>query len=240
MKPLLVLASLVILLGACSVFRLTPPSVSLPTVPTPSVSLPSAPTVSIPSVPRVSVPSVPTVSMPQVQVGMPSVPGQPPPISASPISPVQLPTKVELQIEAGSDINPGSQGAAAPLVIRIYELRGLSAFNSADFFALYDKDQAALGGDLVQKRELLIRPGEKQTLLLDPAEGVGFIGAIAAFRQLDASQWRVSASIPVHRASVFALQVNGTNMSLMTPTAPKSTGSPAPVRTAPVPVRPWK
>jgi len=164
---------------------------------------------------------------------------EPPPAAAAappPPPPPPPPTKLELRVEAMGDVNPSSQGTGAPVVLRIYELKGLSGFNGVDFFALYDKDQASLGGDMVGKRELLIRPGEKQTLLIDPAEGTGYFGALAAFRKLDAARWRVSAPIPAHQTSIYELKLSGTQLTLTAvpvppaqtkPAAPPAPGAPA-------------
>jgi len=143
---------------------------------------------------------------------------EPPPAAvaaAPPPAPAPIPpTRIELRIEAMGDVNPNAHGAGAPVVLRIYELKGLSGFNGVDFFALYDKDQASLGGDLAGKRELLLRPGEKQTLLIEPADGTGFFGALAAFRKLDSARWRVSAPITPHQTGIYELKLGGTQMTL--------------------------
>ena len=131
-----------------------------------------------------------------------------------PPPPPPPPTKVEIRIEAAADVNPGAQGQGAPVLLRIYELKELAGFNGADFFALYDKDQSALGGDLARKRELLLRSGEKQTLNFEAESGASFIAAYAAFRNLDSARWRVSAPIIPHRDNVFELKLGGVQMKL--------------------------
>jgi type VI secretion system protein VasD len=150
-------------------------------------------------------------------------PPPPPPAAPLAVAPPPIPrTRVELRVEAAADVNPNAHGSGAPVVLRIYELKGLSSFNGADFFALYDKDQASLGGDLARKRELLLRPGEKQTLILEPEEGTAYFAALAAFRNLNSSRWRVSAPILPHQTNIYELKLGGTQMSVAAVAVPTS------------------
>ena len=65
-----------------------------------------------------------------------SAPPKPPP-----------PTVVELTLTATPDANPSPSGQGAPtqgapLVVRIYQLGSTSAFTGAEFFPLFNQDQA--------------------------------------------------------------------------------------------------
>jgi len=142
-----------------------------------------------------------------------------------PVPPPLPPTKVELHIQAASDANPNLEGRGSPVLLRIYELKGLAAFNAADYFALNEKDQAALGADLARKQEFMLRPGEKKNLLLQPEDSAGFFAAFAGFRSLGSARWRVSAPIPLHATSVLVLKLTGSKMELSSP-LPQQTGQP--------------
>ena len=134
--------------------------------------------------------------------------------SAKEEQPPPPPTRVELNIEAAPDINPDSEGRSSPLLLRIYELKGLSAFNGADFFSLYEKEQTALAGDMVRKEEFILKPGEKRELVLTPGADTGFVATFAAFRNLDTAQWRASAPIAAHQTSRFDIRLRGNQVSL--------------------------
>lgn len=127
------------------------------------------------------------------------------------------PTRVELKIEAAGDINPDAQGQASPVMLRVYELKGDANFNNADFFALYDKEQSALAGDLAHKQEFLLKPGESKDLLIDPQADTEFIGVFAAFRKLDTAQWRVSAPIASHKTTQFVVKIGAAQLRLLAP-----------------------
>ena len=130
------------------------------------------------------------------------------------------PTKIELRVEAAQDVNPNKEGKASPVLLRIYELKGLSSFNAADYFAINQQDQTALGADLARKQEVMLRPGEKKTYFIEPEAGTGFLGAYAGFRNLGSARWRVSAPITPHVSNVFELKLTGSQMLLTDSTPP--------------------
>ncbi len=127
------------------------------------------------------------------------------------------PTKIELRVEAEKDVNPNAEGKPSPVLLRIYELKGLTGFNAADYFALNQQDQTAIGADLARKQELIIRPGEKKTYAIEPESGTGFLGAYAGFRSLGSARWRVSSPITPHATSVWDLKLTGSQMILTAP-----------------------
>lgn len=135
------------------------------------------------------------------------------------------PTVVNLQIESAAVINPDSSGNASPVMLRIYELRETSGFESADFFALFDREQATLAADLVRKQELLLKPGESKTLTIKPDDDVRAVGFFAAFRQLDTAQWRAVAPVTAHETRSFSVKLE-TNRLTVQPVEP--TPPPAP------------
>lgn len=122
-------------------------------------------------------------------------------------------TIVNLQIETAADINPDASGKPSPVMLRIYELKEVSAFNAADFFALFDKEQATLAADLVHKQEMLIKPGETKTLTLQPGADVNNIGFFAAFRQLDTAQWRALVPVNAHQTVSYSVKIKATQLS---------------------------
>jgi type VI secretion system protein VasD len=99
-------------------------------------------------------------------------------------------TRVSANFTATADVNPDTAGRASPLVTRIYVLKSPSAFASADFFSLYDMDNATLGADLVQREEVLLLPGQAKKLDFALKPDARAIGVIAAYRDLNHARWR--------------------------------------------------
>lgn len=99
-------------------------------------------------------------------------------------------TPVAMTLVARADVNPDARGRASPLSVRVYALKTTSAFQSADFFTLFEKDQATLGADVAHREELLLRPGDSRGLEMTLAADVRAIAVMAAYRDLERAHWR--------------------------------------------------
>ena len=99
-------------------------------------------------------------------------------------------TPVSITLSAGADANPDARGRASPLTVRVYALKSPGPVEGADFFSRFEKDQATLGAELVQREEMLLRPGESRKLDLTLPADAKAIGVMAAFRDLDRARWR--------------------------------------------------
>ncbi|MGK6310314.1 type VI secretion system lipoprotein TssJ [Variovorax sp. DT-64] len=104
--------------------------------------------------------------------------------------PPPVTTRVAMTLVAGADANPDARGRASPLTVRVYALKTSGAFESADFFSLFEKDQATLGAEMAQREELLLRPGDSRKLEMTLAADIKAIGVMAAYRDLDRARWR--------------------------------------------------
>lgn len=112
-------------------------------------------------------------------------------------NPVHEPVKMTLTVNATSGVNPDDQKRAAPIIVRVYELKDASAFNEADFFSLQDKDKAALADDLVVRDQFQMRPGETKTIKREAQQATTVLGVIAAYRDLPNSVWRATWPMPL-------------------------------------------
>jgi len=110
--------------------------------------------------------------------------------SSPPPPPKPITTPVAMTLVAGDDANPDARGRASPLTVRVYALKTSGAFESADFFSLFEKDQATLGAEMAQREELLLRPGDSRKIEMTLAADIKAIGVMAAYRDLDRARWR--------------------------------------------------
>ncbi|KIQ31222.1 type VI secretion protein [Variovorax paradoxus] len=114
-------------------------------------------------------------------------------------------TPVSLTLVAGADANPDARGRASPLTVRVYALKSPGPFEGADFFSLFEKDQATLGAELVQREEMLLRPGESKKLDLTLPADAKAIAVMAAFRDLDRARWREVRPVTPGQAQVLTV-----------------------------------
>ncbi|SPB15138.1 membrane protein [Caballeronia novacaledonica] len=105
-------------------------------------------------------------------------------------------TRLELSVIAQSDVNPDEKGRAAPIVVRIYELKNEVVFNSADFFSLQTQDKTLLANDLVKRDQYQMRPGDSKQIVRRSDPETTTIGVIAAYRDLPNSVWRETFALP--------------------------------------------
>ncbi len=105
------------------------------------------------------------------------------------------PTDLQLTLVASEEINPQGDGAAAPLVVRLYQLADSGAFMEKSFFELYDDPVKALGADLLARREYVVTPGSRSDDAVSGPPEVRYIGVIGAFRDIDNAQWRILKEI---------------------------------------------
>jgi type VI secretion system protein VasD len=106
-------------------------------------------------------------------------------------------TQVSMTLTAGADANPDARGRASPLTVRVYALKTPGAFASADFFSLFEKDQATLGAEMIQREELLLRPGESRKIEMTLQPDAKAIGVMAAYRDLEHARWREVRALEV-------------------------------------------
>ncbi len=114
-------------------------------------------------------------------------------------------TPVSITLVAGADANPDARGRASPLTVRVYVLKSPGPFEGADFFSLFEKDQATLGAELVQREEMLLRPGESKKLDLTLPADAKAIGVMAAFRDLDRARWREVRAVEPGKAQTLTI-----------------------------------
>jgi type VI secretion system protein VasD len=114
---------------------------------------------------------------------------------APPAPPPPPPPRLSIRIDADTSINPDIRGRPSPVVLRLYALTSLTAFDTADFMSLYSLDRATLGGELIEREELMLEPGEMKVIdkLLPPQARA--VGVVAGFRDVQRATWRTSQAL---------------------------------------------
>lgn len=100
------------------------------------------------------------------------------------------PPTLVANLQAANYLNPDIYNHSSPVVVTIYQLKSSMAFQQANFFALNNNALNVLGGDLLDKQEVELRPKQAQTLKIPLSPATNYIGVVAAFRNPDHAQWR--------------------------------------------------
>lgn len=106
------------------------------------------------------------------------------------------PAPARLTVLARADVNPDDGGRPSPVVLRVYQLKDDAAFRNADFFAIFDNEQATLAASLIDRKEFELAPGDSRTIDFPVSGDAKFLGVVAAFRDIRNSEWRALVSAP--------------------------------------------
>lgn len=130
-------------------------------------------------------------------------------------------TPITLTLTAGPDANPDARGRASPLTVRMYVLKTPGPFEGADFFSLFEKDQATLGAAMMQREEALLRPGESKKFDLVLPVDAKAIGFMAAYRDLDRARWREVYAVPTGKGQVMTVTYGARQIRIDAKEVPK-------------------
>lgn len=123
--------------------------------------------------------------------------------------------EVSGRIQVGPELNPNAEGRPSPVFLRIYQLTEKTAFTSAAYDDLADRDTEVLGTSLITRDELELCPreppeaprsartesrcqGEQRSLTLDIQGDARYLAVMGEFYNLHdpSGSWRDVAAIP--------------------------------------------
>lgn len=119
-----------------------------------------------------------------------------------------------ITVVAAEDINPDITDRPSPILLRVYELGAAGSFQNAEFFPLYEKDDAVLGRDLINREAFLIKPGETHPLGLPLNSDTHFIGVVAAFSNIEQAQWRAVVQVDQEKAINLTIKIEKLAVSI--------------------------
>lgn len=106
------------------------------------------------------------------------------------------PAPVGITLRAANRLNPDEGGRSLPTVVRVYQLKAASKIEVADYDALYRRDKAVLGEDLVQVDEMVLAPGQDQSRSLARDRATRFVAVVAMVRRPSGYSWRSIVELP--------------------------------------------
>jgi len=115
------------------------------------------------------------------------------------------PAKVNIVLNAASNVNPDARGQALSVVVRIYQLKDKGRFESADYNAIWKSDKETLSEDLLERQERMIQPGTQEMLEIQANAQANYIGAVALFRNPSGDSWRRIIPIKKNAAQKIGL-----------------------------------
>lgn len=102
---------------------------------------------------------------------------------------------LEVRVTAAADVNPDLQSRPSPVILHMLELSAIDEFNRASFFELTENDTAALGGDVLNRTEIILTPGSSRQTVLELDDRVAYLGFVVAYRDIDNARWRATQAV---------------------------------------------
>lgn len=145
------------------------------------------------------------------------------PDNAMPSGPTR---SLKLKIEAAKDLNAEDDGQGLATVMRLYKLRDRNNFLSMPHsgFGASEKEKQALGGDLIEVRELILTPGQRLAVTEKMPGDAAYLGIVTLFRSPSPQRWRFAfaaaeaertgITVGVHTCAMTATNVAPAGMSL--------------------------
>lgn len=99
---------------------------------------------------------------------------------------------IRLHIEAAKDLNAGDDGQGLSAIMRLYKLKDQNAFLSTPYsaFGSPEKEKQAIGGDLLEVKELVLSPGQAIDLKEKLTGETTYLGMVTLFHNPDSRRWR--------------------------------------------------
>ncbi|HCQ45763.1 type VI secretion system lipoprotein TssJ [Achromobacter sp. LC458] len=108
----------------------------------------------------------------------------------------RVPAPYAIELRADPKVNASASGRPSPVQVTIYELKSASTFQASDFFTLQADARAALGTELLNTEQVILRPGDTKVLHYPGNADARVVGVVAAYRDLEQSKWRLLVSLP--------------------------------------------
>lgn len=123
-------------------------------------------------------------------------------------------TAVQIVVQVGPEANPDAHGRPSPVMLRLFELKSLAGFESADFFTLSEKAPETLGPELVARADLPLQPKETRSFDRVLQSDTRFIGVLAEFRELERAQWRSALAVPLGKTTPVTIRIETNSVSI--------------------------
>ncbi|MFZ4835378.1 type VI secretion system lipoprotein TssJ [Rouxiella sp. Mn2063] len=103
---------------------------------------------------------------------------------------------LHLDIKAREAINNNASGAPLATVVRIYQLKERKVFDGTDYPSLFAEDSQAIKADLLEEKDIRIRPGAAVTIDVPLDKKAQYVAVVGLFLAPDITNntWRVVLS----------------------------------------------
>ncbi|WP_062192250.1 type VI secretion system lipoprotein TssJ [Caldimonas taiwanensis] len=140
------------------------------------------------------------------------------------------PARIAVRMQASESLNVDDHGRSLSLVMRVYKLKGIQAFESApqDAFTSPARERELLGDELIEVREIQMLPGQhREWHEVLPAEAT-HLGIVALFHHPAAQSWRLTFDAKDAAKTGLSLGLHACSLSVAIGRSTTSSANPVP------------
>jgi type VI secretion system protein VasD len=123
-------------------------------------------------------------------------------------------SKIDITIKAKKDVNPDAQGNPSPVLVRFYELSAVDNFRTADFAALVNNEQTAIGNEIIERDEFELKPEEHRSFVRRVKPDTRYIGILAAYHNAANIKWRAVLSLNTDGTTALVVYLGKSGMTV--------------------------
>ncbi len=98
--------------------------------------------------------------------------------------------QLKVDLSSSANINMDQENRPLPVVVRIYQLSDITAFEQASFKDLWRNDLGVLGDQLLVHQEVVIDPASQKTVTIKRHPRAAWVGVMAVFRSPIDRNWK--------------------------------------------------
>lgn len=107
-----------------------------------------------------------------------------------------LPSDVNLTVQASDRLNPDDRGRSLPTVVRIFQVTEIGTIETARFEELWQKPEEVMGDALVGKDQLTIYPDRTMKRAFERNPEANYLVGVGLFRRPAGVTWRTILELP--------------------------------------------
>lgn len=107
-----------------------------------------------------------------------------------------LPQNIQMVLRGAERLNPNDEGRSLPVVVRVYQLKGITRFEGAEFEAVWHRDREVLADDLLKVEEFYLYPAQRLPRSFRREAAATHVVAMAIFRHPTGQSWRQIFELP--------------------------------------------
>jgi type VI secretion system protein VasD len=100
------------------------------------------------------------------------------------------------------------------VVVHVYQLSGRLNFDRADTATFWKDDAAALGAELLEKKDVMMLPDDQQTRAINLVPKAQYIGVVADFMRPEVEGWKRIVPIDAVKRNRITIRIKEGQLSI--------------------------